>query len=274
MRATNGDGVWDREGIVYPITQEPFFYETAVFYFSMIAVGCILLAGAYRFRLRQESARIKGRLEERLAERERIARDLHDTLLQSFQGTLLKYQAALNLLSQRPEHARRIMQEAVDSAEAAIAEGRDAIRDLRSDSGALADLPQRLSSAAEELSKTVSANGVVPAFGVTIEGPPREINPVLQDELYRIGREILRNAFGHAHAEKIEVEIRTMRRNSSSGSAMTESELTQRYSTKERGWDTGACRACANAPTWRALDWSFGANQGQARRFSLPCPRR
>ena len=86
VRASNGDGVWDRQGIVYRITQEPFFYETAAFRILMIAAGCILLTSAYRFRLRQESARIKVRLEERVAERERIARDLHDTLLQSFQG--------------------------------------------------------------------------------------------------------------------------------------------------------------------------------------------
>jgi hypothetical protein len=70
VRASDGYGFWDRQGIVYRITQEPFFYETAAFQVLMIAAGGILLAGAYRFRLRQESARIKARLEERVAERE------------------------------------------------------------------------------------------------------------------------------------------------------------------------------------------------------------
>ncbi len=134
VRASNGDGIWDRQGIVYRITQEPFFYETATFRILLIVTGCILLTGAYRFRLRQESARIKVRLEERSAERERIARDLHDTLLQSFQGSLFEVQAARNLFPRRPEEAMQTLDEAIRSSEAAIAEGRDAILDLRSDS--------------------------------------------------------------------------------------------------------------------------------------------
>jgi signal transduction histidine kinase len=207
LRASNGDGFWDRQGIVYRITQEPFFYETAAFQILMIAAGCILLAAAYRFRLRQESARIKGRLEERVAERERIARDLHDTLLQSFQGSLFEVQAARNLFPRRPDDAMQTLDEAIHSAEAAIAEGRDAIVDLRSGSAAHSDLAHLLAAAGQELSGGVASGGY-PAFCVTVEGPPREIKPVLQDELYRIGREILRNAFRHARAEKIEVEIR------------------------------------------------------------------
>jgi hypothetical protein len=75
VRASNGDGVWNRQGIAYRITQEPFFYETTVFWILMSAAGCMLLTIAYRMRLRQESARVKGLLEERVAERERIARD-------------------------------------------------------------------------------------------------------------------------------------------------------------------------------------------------------
>ena len=94
VRASNGEGVWDRQGIVYKITQEPFFYETAAFRIFMIAAGCLLLTGVYRFRFRQGSERMKMRLEERVAERERIARELHDTLLQGFQGLILRFQVA------------------------------------------------------------------------------------------------------------------------------------------------------------------------------------
>ena len=208
VRASNGDGIWDRQGIVYRITQEPFFYETAAFRILMIAAGCILLTGAYRFRLRQESARIKVRLEERVAERERIARDLHDTLLQSFQGSLFEVQAARNLFPRRPDDAMQTLDEAIRSAEAAIAEGRDAILDLRSGSAAHSDLAHLLAAAGQELSGVAVSNGDSPAFRVTVEGSPRDIKTVLQDEIYRIGREILRNAFRHARAKKIEVEIR------------------------------------------------------------------
>jgi len=208
VRASNGDGIWDRQGIVYRITQEPFFYETATFRILLIVAGCILLTGAYRFRLRQQSARIKVLLEERVAERERIARDLHDTLLQSFQGSLFEVQAARNLFPRRPDAAMETLDEAIRSSEAAIAEGRDAIRDLRSGSAARSDLAHLLAAAGQELSGVAASIGVSPAFRVTVEGPPRDIKPVLQDALYRIGREILRNAFRHARAKKIEVEIR------------------------------------------------------------------
>src|SRR5260370_24236533 len=71
VRASNGDGFWDRQGIVYRITQQPFFYETAAFRILMIAAGCILLTGAYRFRLRQESARLQEHLAQLVAQRER-----------------------------------------------------------------------------------------------------------------------------------------------------------------------------------------------------------
>src|SRR5260370_8364763 len=83
VRASNGDGFWDRQGIVYRITQEPFFYETAAFRILMIAAGCILLTGAYRLRLRQASGGIKGGLEERLANRAPNAPDLHRTRMQT-----------------------------------------------------------------------------------------------------------------------------------------------------------------------------------------------
>ena len=208
LRASNGDGVWDREGIVYRITQQPFFYETAAFRSLMVAAGCILLISAYRFRLRQESGRIKVRLEERVAERERIARDLHDTLLQSFQGSLFEVQAARNLFSRRSAEAMPTLDEAIRSAEAAIVEGRDAIRGLRSCTAAPSDLAHLFAADGHELAGVSASNGANPAFRVTAEGPPRAIKAVLQDELYRIGREILRNAFRHACANRIEVDIR------------------------------------------------------------------
>jgi signal transduction histidine kinase len=151
---------------------------------------------------------MKAGLEVRLAERERIARELHDTLLQSFQGSLFEVQGARNLFRRRPDDAMQGLDEAIRSAEAAIAEGRDAIQDLRSGSAAQGNLAPLLAAAGQELSGTAASSGVSPAFRVTVEGPPRDIKTVLQDELYRIGRELLRNAFRHARANEIEVEIR------------------------------------------------------------------
>jgi signal transduction histidine kinase len=148
------------------------------------------------------------RLEERLGERTRIARELHDTLLQSFQGSLFEFQATRNLLARRPEGAGQSLEDAIRTAEAAIAEGRDAIQGLRSGSDVQSDLSHLLTAAGEECSIAQGSNGNSAAFRVTVEGPPQTLSLVLQDEIYRIGREILRNAFRHAHSKRIEVEIR------------------------------------------------------------------
>jgi signal transduction histidine kinase len=100
------------------------------------------------------------------------------------------------------------LDEAISSAESAITEGRDAIQGLRSGSTPPWNLSQLLAALGRELSVSAGSNGASPAFRVTVEGQQREIKTVLQDEVYRIGREVLRNAFRHARAKTIEVEIR------------------------------------------------------------------
>jgi len=148
------------------------------------------------------------RLEERIEERTRIARDLHDTLLQSFHGLMFQFQAARNQLPQRPESAMQALDEAILATEQALAEGRDAIHDLRPEPAAQHDLAALLTAIGQELAGAHAANGHVPSFRVTVEGKPRRLSPTLQNELYRIGREMIRNAFHHAAASHIEVEIR------------------------------------------------------------------
>ena len=122
IRASNGDGVWDREGIVYNVTQKPFFYQTTTFRLAAVMAGVLLLVGLYQLRLRQAAARLNARLEERLAERERIARDLHDTLLQGFQGLILRFHDAMMMIPE-PEPARQLMETALDRADEVMAEG-------------------------------------------------------------------------------------------------------------------------------------------------------
>jgi hypothetical protein len=187
VRASNGDGIWDRQGIVYRITQEPFFYETSTFRILMIVVGCILLTIAYRFRLRQEAERIKVRLEERVAERERVARDLHDTLLQSFHGLMLHFQVVYKLLP--TGKAKEQLEETLERADRAIAEGRSTVYDLRSSALAANDLSEALRGVGNDL-----ANENTATFGLVVEGPTRELQPIIRDEFYRISREALRNA--------------------------------------------------------------------------------
>ena len=203
VRASNGDGFWDRQGIVYRITQKPFFYETAAFRILLIAAGCILVTSAYGFRLRQESARMKVRLEERVAERERIARELHDTMLQSLQASLAQMQAARNLFSRRSDRALENLDYAITMAAGAIAEGRSAVTDLRSSAATRNDLAEALKAVGDEL-----AAGAAATFQLLVEGQPRELYSVIQDEICRIGGEALRNAFKHARAQHIEVDVR------------------------------------------------------------------
>jgi signal transduction histidine kinase len=207
VRACNSDGIWDREGIAYGIMQEPFFYETESFRLIAFAVLIVLGAGVYRLRVRQIAAGMNARFDERLAERTRIARELHDTLLQSFQGLLLRFQAVSNLLPNRPDEAKRRLDGAIDQAAQAITEGRDAVRELRASTVPASDLDVAISTLGEELMAEHGGDNA-PLFHLQVEGMPRDLQPILRDEVYRIGSEALRNAFRHGSARRIEAEIR------------------------------------------------------------------
>jgi hypothetical protein len=121
--------------------------------FSM-ATFLLVLGGLHRRRLQQVERQFNMRLEERLHERTRIARDLHDTLLQSFQGLLLRFDTATNLLPGRPEEARTRLESAMDRAEEAITEGRDAVRGLRSSTLLTNDLARAIHALGKRLSST------------------------------------------------------------------------------------------------------------------------
>jgi signal transduction histidine kinase len=148
------------------------------------------------------------RLEERVSERMRIAHELHDTLLQSFQVALLYFQAGVNLLPDRPDNARakEKLEGAMDQAAQAIAEGRDAVQDLRSSTIETNDLATAIKTLAGELADN-ETNQSAPAIDVQVEGASRDLHPILRDEVYRIAAEALRNAFRHAQAKHIKVEI-------------------------------------------------------------------
>ena len=120
------------------------------------------------------------RLEERVEERTRIARELHDTLLQSFQGLMFSFQAARNLLPGRTEEAIRTLDGAIRKGDEAVAEGRDAIQNLRlgSDQRRLEDL---LTATVQELRDASDGNSHPAVFQVTMEGQPRTLSPLLQD---------------------------------------------------------------------------------------------
>jgi signal transduction histidine kinase/ligand-binding sensor domain-containing protein len=204
VTASNNDGIWSEAGASFVFTIPPSFTQSVLFK-ALCAVAVFgLLWLLYTIRLRQFTAQVKARLYERLAERTRIARELHDTLLQSFQGLLLHFQRARNLLPERLAEAIQTLDTALDGAEQAIVEGRDAILDLRSP--AAKGLVEEITSLGEEL---VAKNGNKDAaqFRAMIEGTAQTLNPNAHIEIFRIAREALRNAFRHSQARRIETEV-------------------------------------------------------------------
>jgi signal transduction histidine kinase len=144
-------------------------------------------------------------LEARVAERTRIARELHDTLLQSFLGVLLRFQAVSQLLPERSD-AKQKLDNAIEQAAEAITEGRDAVQGLRTSMGQSKDLALALDTLGQELARD-STNCRSADFHVAVEGDARNLQPILRDEIYKIAAEALRNAFQHARPRQVEVEI-------------------------------------------------------------------
>jgi len=206
--ACNNDGVWNETGATLDFSILPAYYQTAWFRSLCGAAILSLLWFLYQLRLRQLQHQFDIGLEARVNERTRIARELHDTLLQSFQGAAFQFQAARRLLLRNADNAMQFVDDAIHAAEDGITEGRAAIHDLRPETAAQRNLPELLRAACEELTAAQELNGNVPSYEVLIEGKQRDLAPMLQDEIYRICREVIRNAFAHAAASHIEVEVR------------------------------------------------------------------
>ena len=209
VAACNNSGVWNEAGDTLDFSIDPAYYQTAWFRASLIAAFFLLLWVFYRYRMHQLARECNAQIEVRIDERTRIARELHDTLLQGFHGLLLRFQAAHNLLPGRAADARQILESALDDAAQTITKARDAVQDLRSTEIATDDLAGAVKAMGEELSEHQAAsNGAAAVFSVEVEGRPKELQPMVRDELYRIAGEAVRNAFRHARARQIEVEIR------------------------------------------------------------------
>ncbi len=207
VTACNNNGVWNEVGTFLDFSIAPAYWQTTWFRLSCLAAFALLLWSLYRLRLRQVAWQFEMTLEARVSERTRIARELHDTLLQSFHGLLLRFQAATNLLPERPAEARKTLESAIDQAAQAITEGRDAVQGLRSSTKVTNDLSSAITTLGQELASG-ETNANAAEFHVEVEGTSRDLHPILRDEVYRIAAEAVRNAFKHAQAKRIEVEIR------------------------------------------------------------------
>jgi hypothetical protein len=206
VKVSSNDRVWNETGAFLTITIAKPWWQTLWFRaFSLVGFAG-LLGWIYQLRLRQVTRGSERQLEARVSERTRIARELHDTLLQSFQGLLLRLQTVANRLPQGP--IRQNLEGAIEEGSEAIAEGREAIQELRSNSFSHSGT---LEAALNTLGQTLAATpceAPAPSIGVDVRGTTRVLRPVVRDEIYRIGAEALRNAFKHAKARRIEVEVR------------------------------------------------------------------
>jgi signal transduction histidine kinase/ligand-binding sensor domain-containing protein len=207
VMSTTGDGRWRESDASVAFVVEAAFWQTSWFRLVVVATCSGLVFAAYQLRTRQLTRQLNVRFEERLAERTRIARELHDTLLQSFQGLMLRFQSARDLLPARPEKAIDALDGALERADRAIVEGRDAIQNLRSSTVLSNELAQVIATLAEELTSGPTSDKAPAIFRMSVEGSPRDLHPIVRDDIHRIAREALRNAFRHAQADHVEAEV-------------------------------------------------------------------
>ena len=204
--ASNSDGVWSEGAAKLDFSIIPAYYQTNWFRAICIVVFMALLLAAFQWRVRHLRHEFEMTLETRVSERTRIARELHDSLLQSFHGLLLRFQTVFQLLPERPMEAKEKLGSAIEQTADAITEGRDAVQGLRDSTVQGNDLAQAICTLGEDLA--ADSTNHRPAFRVAVEGEARNLHPIFRDEIYKIAAEGLRNAFRHSRARQIEVEIR------------------------------------------------------------------
>ncbi|GGX09234.1 histidine kinase [Pigmentiphaga litoralis] len=200
VRAFDKDGLPSAAEATLPFSVAPVFYRQWAFLLFAGAVLGTVLWLMYRMNLRRSADQLRARIEERYAERERIARELHDTLLQGVQGLMLRFQAAADKLP--PDAPARVdLERALDRADQVLIEGRDRVRDLRRQP---ADDQDDLAAVLARLADDRVQPGQ-PKLHVGVEGLPVPLHPLVRDEAERVAREAVANACTHAHATRIEV---------------------------------------------------------------------
>jgi len=198
--ASNSDGLWNGAEALFPFEVEPMWWQTWWFRLCGLLFGGFVILALYRMRLHQQARQLNLRFEERLAERTRIAQDLHDTLLQGVLSASMQLHVANDQLS-AASAAKPIVVRVLDLMGHVIDDGRNTLRGLRS-SGDGSNLEQAFSQIPQELSVPQAID-----FRVLVEGQVQPLHPVIRDQVYRIGREAMANAFRHARATSIEVEL-------------------------------------------------------------------
>jgi signal transduction histidine kinase/ligand-binding sensor domain-containing protein len=198
--ASNEDNVWNTKGAALEIEIPPTFLQSGWFKLLLAALGLLLLYCAYALRVRYLTRRMQERLQARLAERARIARALHDTMLQSMQALLMTFDMHSRSLKEGTKERTRLDQ-TLNLAEQLLVEGRDQIMDLRASAS-----PDALELILEQFGKGLAEHRPH-AFEIKVRGMPRQLCPAVHEEIYAIAREALFNASRHADASRIDLEL-------------------------------------------------------------------
>jgi signal transduction histidine kinase/ligand-binding sensor domain-containing protein len=196
----NNDGVWNEAGATLAFTIPPTFVQSRWFLVLCAALAIAALGALYRLRVVQIARRIRNRLDERVKERERIARELHDTLLQGVQGLVLRFQAVADRLPAE-DRSRGQLETALAAADEVMVDARNRVHDLRGAEGA-----GDLCALIEQVAAAVPFDPPIPVR-LLVEGRPRPLHPLVAGEVARIVREALFNVAHHARASSAEVGI-------------------------------------------------------------------
>jgi signal transduction histidine kinase len=199
--ASNSDGVWNSSETSTQLFIEPLLWQTWWFQLACVLALGMAVAGYLRLRTLQLTRQLNMRFEERLAERTRIAQDLHDTLLQGFLSASMQLHVANEYL-ERDSPAKQLLTRVLELMGQVIEEGRTTVGALRSSASSSMNLEQAFSRVKQEFAGQENVD-----FHVIAEGAMRPLHPLIRDEIYRIGREALINAFRHSRASRIEVEL-------------------------------------------------------------------
>jgi signal transduction histidine kinase len=199
--ASNADGIWNERDASLQFTIAPAYYQTVWFRAAAVALFAGLLWASYVLNMRRVTAGIADRMETRLAERERIARELHDTVLQAAYGLILRFQAVAERMP--PSDPTRVtIEDTLTRAEQVVAEGRRRVDGLRTQSDDGNGLLTALAAVGKDV--VASADGVVTVLS---EGRPRALHTIVRDEVYWIAREAMVNALRSANTRRVEVEV-------------------------------------------------------------------
>jgi ligand-binding sensor domain-containing protein/signal transduction histidine kinase len=181
------------------------WWQTTIFRVAIAFLMLGIALSAYRLRVRHVTRQFEMRLDERVAERTRIARELHDSLLQGFQGLMFRLQAVRNLLPLRPQEAAQALDAALSRGDETVEEARVAVTDLRTFGSGESDLETALREMAHDVALMSRADA--PEYRVLVTGERRNMIPLVRDDVLQVAREAFRNVLLHARARVVQVDV-------------------------------------------------------------------